>query len=329
MTAVHQIYWIPYRRQSIKALLRTYVPCKLVVGKPYPAPDHPPLSNPEGSKLSHLMWPESISPELFVHGDHGRQKLYICLFTCSVSRAVHLEIVSYLTVKCFLQAFCQFSRNSLPQLELSDNISTYVSAAKELKEVLSSLLLADTFSRKGIEWQFFPKQAPWLGGFRERSIGMTKSALINKVFGWAFTTLDSLQTIMVEIEAMLSNHLLTYVSSDIRDSQPLTPAHLIYGQRIVSLPYPVMQGNEPEDPDIDNSSVIQTIATLQATLLQHFWNWWKKEYLTWLIEFHCTMGTNEQPVKPGAVVLVHDDIPCVKWRLAVVEDVIVGEDALI
>ena len=40
------------------------------------------------------------------------------------------------------------------------------------------------------------------------------------------------------------------------------------------------------------------------------------------------MENNEQPVKPRAVVLVHDDIPCVKWRLVVVEDDIAGEDGL-
>ena len=170
--------------------------------------------------------------------------------------------------------------------------------------------------------------SPWFGGFWERLIGMTKFAL-KKVLGRAFTTLDGLQTIIVEIEAMLNDRSLTYFSLDIRDPQPLTPAHLLYCRRIVSLPYPVMQGDELEDPDFEISSGIQARATVQATLLQHFWNRWKKEYLTGLREFHRTTGKNQQTVKPGAVVLVHDDIPRVKWRLAVVEDVIAGEDGLI
>jgi len=34
-------------------------------------------------------------------------------------------------------------------------------------------------------------------------------------------------------------------------------------------------------------------------------------------------------VKLGAVVLVHDDIPCKTWHLAPVEDIISGEDGLI
>ena len=99
---------------------------------------------------------------------------------------------------------------------------------------------------------------------------MTKSAL-KKVLGRAFTTLDSLQMIIVETEAMLNDHPLTYVSSDIRDLQPLIPVHMLYGWRIVGLPYPTMQGDELEDPNCEISSVIDTRATVQATLLQNFW----------------------------------------------------------
>ena len=90
-----------------------------------------------------------------------------------------------------------------------------------------------------------------------------------------------------------------------------------------------MQGDDPEGPDFKISSVIRTRATIQATLLQHFWNRWRKEYQTGLREFLRTTGKNEQTVKPGAVVLVHDDLSRVKWRLAVVKDVIAGEDGLI
>ena len=49
------------------------------------------------------------------------------LFTSTVSRAVHLEIVVDLTVVCFLQAFRHFaSRRSLLRLMLSDNASMYL-----------------------------------------------------------------------------------------------------------------------------------------------------------------------------------------------------------
>ena len=36
---------------------------------------------------------------LYVRAPDGERKVYICLFTCAVSRAIHLEIVLDLTVE--------------------------------------------------------------------------------------------------------------------------------------------------------------------------------------------------------------------------------------
>ena len=40
-----------------------------------------------------------------VRGSDGEQEVYICLFTCAVSRAAHLEIVDDLTLECFFAGF--------------------------------------------------------------------------------------------------------------------------------------------------------------------------------------------------------------------------------
>ena len=61
----------------------------------------------------------------------GEYKVYICLFTCTSTRAIHLEVVTDLTEVTFLQAFQRFTaRRSLPCLVIPDNASTYTSAAK-------------------------------------------------------------------------------------------------------------------------------------------------------------------------------------------------------
>ena len=65
---------------------------------------------------------------------------------------------------------------------------------------------------------------------------------------------------------------------------------------------------------------------MQTKLLQHFWARWKNDYLTSLREFHVTTGNNHQIVK---IVLVHDDVPRNKWRLAVIERLDKGYDGLI
>ena len=48
--------------------------------------------------------------------------------------------------------------------------------------------------------------------------------------------------------------------------------------------------------------------------------------MTSLREFHRTTGNNESRVKVGDVVLVHDDGPRIKWKLAVVEELLPGRD---
>ena len=55
-----------------------------------------------------------------------------------------------------------------------------------------------------------------------------------------------LETIVVEVEATLNNRPLTYETSDVADVEPLTPAHLLYGKRTVSLPH--SYDDDPEDP---------------------------------------------------------------------------------
>ena len=65
-------------------------------------------------------------------------KVYIALFTCAVSRALHLEIVENCTEFEFLCAFRRFiARRSCPSLVISDNASTFISASKTLANISS------------------------------------------------------------------------------------------------------------------------------------------------------------------------------------------------
>ena len=44
--------------------------------------------------------------------------------------------------------------------------------------------------------------------------------------------------VSLEIEVIISDRPLPYVSSDIKDEEPLTPSHLLHGRRILHTPYP-------------------------------------------------------------------------------------------
>ena len=208
---------------------------------------------------------------------------------------------------------------------LSDNASTHLAVAEELQSLLSSTELAENLSRKGVEWRFIPKRAPWFGGFWERLVGVTKSVL-KKILGCSHATLESLQTIIVEVEAVLNNRPLTHVSADVNDIDLITPSHLLYSRSIISLPYQRVEDDELDDQTYGEEGHIRKRSKAQAQLFKNLWTRWQREYLTSLREFYHTTGNNSEIIKVGDVVLIHDDTPRIHWRFGVVERVNKGSD---
>jgi len=122
---------------------------------------------------------------------------------------------------------------------------------------------------------------------------------------------------VVEIEVVLNDRPLTYVSNDSQDPEPLTPSHLLYGRHITKLPYEHV--TDVQDGDYGDRSDMTKRARVLAHLLKHFRCRWRQEYLTSLQEFHKASGSNMQRVKIGDVVLIHNDGPRIHWKLTVIE----------
>ena len=330
LTALRQEFWVPTARQRVKSIIRKCTTCKKYSGKFYPNPDPAPL--PEirvRDAPPFTVTGVDFTGALYVQEHNQESKVYICLYTCANTRAIHLEVVTDLSVDMFLLSFRRFaSRRSLPSIMVSDNASTYQSAAEELQQLFRSKELTHHLSKQGVQWRFIPKRAPWYGGWWERLIGLTKSTL-KKVLGRARISLTTLQTLVAEVEAVLNDRPLTYVSSDITDLEPLTPSHLLYGRRISSLPYVAVDKEEIDDPTYGSAEDVDRRAKRQALTLQHFRRRWRDEYLTSLREFHQGTGKNKQTIKVGDVVLVHNDTPRTMWKLAVIESLIRGNDGLV
>ena len=263
---------------------------------------------------------------VYVKDSEGEQKVYICLFTCAATRAVHLEIVVDLTVGTFLLAFHRFSsKKSVPHTMISDNASTFLTAVEELENLMTSETLKEALEGQNVRWHFIPKRAPWYGGFWEQMIGLTKQALKKNTLGRVFVTLSQLETIIVEIEAMLNDRPLTYVSPDLTDPQPLTPFHLLYGRRICSVPHPLDDLEELEDPTYVIGNSMRQRVDKQSQVINQFWSHWKTEYLTSLREFNNKRsGHSKEAIRVGDIVVVHNDKPRLQWRLAIIEELIRG-----
>ena len=75
---------------------------------------------------------------------------------------------------------------------------------------------------------------------------------------------------------MLNDRPLTYVSSNISDPEPLTPAHLIYGRRILSVPHPVEYPDEDKDPSYLTDQDMRKATSRHSKLIQQFWVQWNE-----------------------------------------------------
>lgn len=257
------------------------------------------------------------------------QKVYICLFTCASTRGVHLEVLPSLSEESFMKAFRRFTcRKSTPKVILTDNAKTFIAASNEVRKLFESQTVRGQISDLGIDWKFIPNRAPWYGGFWERLIGTTKTAL-KKVLGQSLVDMETLNTIVTEVEMIMNDRPLTYTSTDIDDMEPLTPSHLLYGRNMKSLPYPRTELDESTKTiTLNNSSLVKRKMRL-CEIIQHFWKRWKNDYLTSLREFHKASGNNKQQIQVGDIVLVHDETPRQTWKMAVVKELIRGNDGLV
>ena len=97
-------------------------------------------------------------------------KVWICIYTCCVIRAVHLELVSDLTTPTFLDSFRRFTaQHGVPYRVVSDNAKIFKAAAAILREILSHPHTQQYFADSYIQfqWSFNIEKAPWWGGFFE------------------------------------------------------------------------------------------------------------------------------------------------------------------
>ena len=154
--------------------------------------------------------------------------MWICLFTCCVTRAVHLEVVTDMSAYTFIRCLKRFTaRRGVPRKILSDNWKNFKVAAVFLGRVFEDQTLIDYFSTLGTEWLFNVEKAPWWGGVFERLVKSTKRCL-RKFIGQAKFSLDELHTAVVEVESIVNSRPLIYLSlSDLEE--PLTPSYLITG----------------------------------------------------------------------------------------------------
>ena len=333
LTELRSRFWIVKGRSFIKKLIRQCVVCRRFEGKSYVGPPPPPLPAfrlKEAPPFTHT-GVDYAGPLFIKTEDPAKEvKAWICLYTCCVVRAIHLDVVPDMTTAAFLRSLKRFTaRRGLPRKFVSDNGKTFKAAAKTIEAVMRDQDVQQYLSGIGVEWSFNIERAPWWVRVFERMVRSTKRCL-KKMIGQAKLNYDELVTAVTEVEMVINSRPLSYVTQDDLD-EPLTPAHFLTGRRLLSLPDTIYSGFSEDDSDVTPTCLHRRLRYLNS-VLNHFWRRWKIEYLLELRESHRYQGMNSiaSPISIGDVVLVHDEGKARGfWKLARVEDLVTGRDGLV
>ena len=323
MTYVRESYWIPCLRQLTKKVRSSCYGCKRhqvrALFKVQPAPL--PTDRTTGWRPFQVIGLDYAGPFTFKKTTNTLGKAYILLFTCSLTRAVYLELVETQSLSVFLPSLKRMiARRGRPEKIYSDNFSTFVAAAKWLKKAVMSEEVHDFMSNQNIKWQFNMSRAPWWGGQFERMVGLVKSVLY-KSLGKALLTWDEHVEVLLDIETILNNRPLSYVEDD-EEMPILTPNVMAFGQ-----PNHVPEGEVTEIEESD----LRRRAKYLKKCKDNIWRRWRDEYLRGLRERHdLTHNKKGNTLKVGDVMMIKgDEKNRSKWKIGIVSDLIVGRDGLV
>ncbi|GFS86575.1 integrase catalytic domain-containing protein [Trichonephila clavipes] len=147
-----------------------------------------------------------------------------------------------------------------------------------------------------ISWKFIPPQVPWWGGFWERLIGLVKSTL-RKTLGNTSFNHEEVYTVLCDCKSLINSRPLTYVTHDVEDLEPLTPAMFLQEIREIG----VQELDQIDENKLNKILVYRN--RIQNELRKRF----RVEYLGQLRETRNIKGKNTLSEGDIVCVLVGDD----------------------
>ena len=166
LSLYRQRCWTPKIRSRIKSLLLRCVVCQKLKAGTIKRPLPPPLP------AERVKW---VPPFTHVGVDHtshftirnergDRVKAYICIFACTITRAVHLEVITSLSTSSFIMCLRRLATaKGMPSLILSDNHRTFISGEAFLLEMQQDPKVQEYLSSKNIKWTHQTPRSPWMG----------------------------------------------------------------------------------------------------------------------------------------------------------------------
>lgn len=251
-------------------------------------------------------------------------KAWIAVFVCTVTRAIHLELVSDASTQAFIAALRRMiaRRGQIRQI-ISDNGTNFVGANNFLKEINTRLTEEDSNSIErncNIKWIFTTPGAPHMGGIYESAVKTVKFHLI-RIIGETLLTFEEYSTVLAQVEALVNSRPLCALNDDVTSFNALTPAHFLIGESLVQL---------PDEQDFRNTPMNRlTRWNVVQRITQDFWTRWHNEYIgtlinrkKWLIE--------QRNFKIDDLIIIKDEnLPPLRWKMGRIVQLHTGNDGLV
>ena len=127
----------------------------------------------------------------------------------------------------------------------SDNGTYFIGARNDLLRIQELLdkrnenSIASHVNRQGFQWLTIPPRSPHYGRLWEAAVESVKRH-IKRVIGLQLLYEEFL-TVLDRIETILNSRPLYPLSDDPNDPNPITPAHFVIGESLLSIPGESMQ----------------------------------------------------------------------------------------
>ena len=323
ITKIREHYWVPKLRQLTKKIVKNCFGCKRfqAVALKEPPQASLPTERTVGERPFQVIGLDYAGPLYYKKREKTMGKAYILLLTCSLTRAICLELLPDQTLERFLPTLKKFiARRGRPEKIYSDNFSTFVAAAKWIKKAIQNEAVHDFLVNNEINWRFNLSRAPWWGGQFERMVGLVKQTLYKNV-GRASLTWDELADLLQDVELTLNNRPLGYVEDDVQ-MPVLTPNIMLFGQPNITL--------EETNGEIDDRDLRRRARYLNECK-KKIWNRWSNEYIRGLRERHNLLHHGKtNALKIGDVMMIKgDEKNRGHWKLGIVKELITGRDGVI
>ena len=228
LSVFRQSFWLPKILSRLKSIILRFVIGRRQWARTIAKP--PPPSLP----AERVQWKRPFSTVGVDHTGHfyardtygNHIKLYICLFVCATTRAVHLEVVDNLSAASFILCLHRLAAaKGIPSIIISDNHKTFISGEKFLLDLQEDDNVREFLQDHRTQWRHQPPHSPWMGGHFERLVKTIKTSLSSAIARKLYNQED-FTTIVKEVENIVNGRSLTYQSNDALD-QPLTPSQLL------------------------------------------------------------------------------------------------------